>query len=161
MREQTFIDAYEASRWGAYAAVLSDFLVLFEGLLRPAAGYRAVDLADALVAAAGEVLFRYPAPAAGWSPELESMRVRLATHQLAAPADAQAVALVGGTRIYETLPLHNDMTLHDRELVTNAVRFNFSNIATQIPRWLVVGPLCDALLSWSDARMPVDAASTD
>lgn len=150
MVEPDFLAAYEVSRWEAFAAALEDLLVLFEGRLRPADPLAQPRLAESLVEAMVAVLARHPLPAhrpQGWDDRVEGLRHRLGLAQLAAPQPAAAIAKVGGARIYEALPLHSDMTKHDRELVTNAVRFNFCRIAVDLEGQLDAAALREALLA--------------
>lgn len=150
MLEPDFLAAYEVSRWEAFAAALEDLLLLFEGRLRPADAQAQARLGERLTQAMAEVLERHPLPAhrpQGWAEEIAGLRQRLGLAQLAAPQAAAAIAKVGGTRIYEGLPLHQDMTKHDRELVTNAVRFNFSRIAADLDAQLDAVALAAELLA--------------
>jgi hypothetical protein len=150
MREAAFIEAYNASRWDAYAAALSDLVILMEGRLRPADTRQHARLVDRLLVAAAEVLARHRTEAErqqGWGEEIGQLRDRLNQAQLGPPRPAAEIAKVGGRRIYETLPLHADMTKHDRELVTNAVRFNFSRIAADLEGELDVAKVQAAILA--------------
>lgn len=155
MIEPAFLEAIEVSRWEAFAAALEDLTVLLEGLLRPQDPATAARLADALTAIAAEVLARHPVPAhrpQGWDEELAGLRQRLARLQLIAPQTAAEIAKTGGTRIYEGLPFDRSATKHDRELVTNAVRFNFCRIADDLMPLLRRAELTGSLLA--DASLP-------
>jgi hypothetical protein len=150
MLEADFLAAYEISRWEAFGAALADLVVYLEGQLRPADTRLHARLVDRLIVAAALVLARHPVPAhkpEGWGTEIAQLRERLNTTQLGQPLAAAEVSKTSGARIYATLPLHRDMTRHDRELVTNAVRFNFSRIASDLEQQLDVEPLLRELLA--------------
>ncbi len=150
MLEKDFLAACEVSRWEAFAAALGDVAVYFEGGLRPADPRLQGRLADRLTAAVAAVLRRHPIPAhlpGGWHDELAALRERLTEMQAQPPQGAAAIAKTGGARIYAALPLHESMTKHDRELVTNAVRFNFSRIADDMQQQIDFAALRAALLS--------------
>lgn len=141
MLEPAFLGHYEVSRWEAYGAALSDLVIYLEGQLRPSDVRLHARLVDRLILAAASVLARHPVPAHrpdGWAGEVSALRERLRQSQLGQPLGAAEVAKTGGARIYQALPLHRDMTKHDRELVTNAVRFNFCRIAGDLERDLQV-----------------------
>jgi len=161
MREAAFIEAYEVSRWDAYAAALADLVIHLEGRLRPADTREHARLVDRLLVAAAEVLARHRADAhrpGGWGVEIAALRGRLNQAQLGPPRPAAEVARVGGKRIYETLPLHPDMTKHDRELVTNAVRFNFCRIAADLERDLDPRAVLAELLADDPPQAPPASA---
>ena len=150
MLEQEFLAAYETSRWEAFGAALADLAVFLEGRLRPADTRLHARLVDRLLVAVAVVLARHPLPAhrpEGWGEEIAQLRERLNNTQLGQPLAAAEVAKTAGARIYAGLPLHKDMTRHDRELVTNAVRFNFSRIASDLEQQLEVEPLLRELLA--------------
>lgn len=137
MREQAFVEALRQSRWDAYAAALGDLVVHLEGRLRPEDTRLHARLVDRLLVAAAEVLARHKTDSErpqGWGEEIALLRERLNQAQLGPPRPAAETARVGGKRIYETLPLHAELTKHDRMLVTNAVRFNFSRVAADLER---------------------------
>ena len=150
MLEADFLAAYEVSRWEAYGAALGDLVVYLEGQLRPADTRLHARLVDRLIVAAAVVLGRHPVPAhkpEGWGAEIAQLRERLNGTQLGQPLGAAEVSRTAGARIYATLPLHHDMTKHDRVLVTNAVRFNFSRIASDLEQQMEVEPLLRELLA--------------
>ena len=159
MLEKDFLAAYEVSRWEAFGAALADLVVYLEGQLRPADTRLHARLVDRLLVAAGTVLARHPLPEhkpEGWGGEIAALRERLDESQLGPPRGAAEVAKTAGARIYAGLPLHPDMTKHDRELVTNAVRFNFSRIASDLEEQIEVAPLLAELLAES---LPAAGAS--
>ncbi len=152
MSEADFQAHYEVSRWEAYGAALADLMVFLEGQLRPSDPRMHARLVDRLIVAAASVLDRHPAPAHhtdGWAGEITKLRERLAHTQLGQPLAAADVARTAGQRIYANLPLHPDMTKHDRVLVTNSVRFNFCRIVSDLERDLVVDALLRELLAES------------
>lgn len=130
MRERPFLDALEICRWDALAFVLADLAVIAEGWLRPHAAAAANDdaiLADRLVADVAATLAAHPVPAhrpEGWGGEIEALRQRLAAVRMAAPKPVHEVGKTAGGRIFDTLPIHPSLRTHDRELITNNIRFN-------------------------------------
>jgi len=155
MKDPTFIAAYDSSRWDAYAAALADFVILLEGRLRPPDPRLHARLVDRLLVAAAEVLARHRVEAhrpQGWGEEIAALRDRLNQAQLGPPRPAEEIAKTGGKRIYQTLPLHADMTKHDRVLVTNAVRFNFSRMAADLDQVLDREAAARALLAEEPPR---------
>ena len=128
MRERPFLDALEICRWDALAYVLADLAVIAEGWLRPhAGGGNDSPLADRLVADFATTLAGHPVPQhrpEGWGGEIEALRQRLAAARLAAPKPVHEVGRTAGGRIFEILPIHPTLRLHDRELITNNIRFN-------------------------------------
>lgn len=162
MMEAAFLEAYEVSRWEAFGAALSDLVVFLEGQLRPSDTRLHARLVDRLIVAAATVLARHPVPAhkpEGWAGEIAQLRERLNTTQLGPPLAAAEVSRTSGTRIYQALPLHSDMTKHDRQLVTNAVRFNFSRIASDLEQQIDVPALLAELLAESLPAAPPAAGT--
>lgn len=130
--ERPFQTALDVSRWEAFAAVLADLLVIVEGRLRPGLADRPALLADRLAAIGRDILARHPAPAhlpGGWSAAEAMIRQHLAEAQLAGPRPAGEIGFAAGSRVYETLPIHPSLRGHDRELVTNNIRFGLVRAA--------------------------------
>lgn len=127
MRERPFLDALEICRWNALAYVLADMAIIAEGWLRPHAGAGGDLLADRLAADFATTLAGHPVPQhrpEGWGSEIEALRQRLAAARLATPKPVHEVGKTAGGRIFETLPIHPSLRLHDRELIANNIRFN-------------------------------------
>jgi hypothetical protein len=130
--ERAFQAALEISRWEAFAAVLADLLVVVEGRLRPSLADRPALLADWLAAIGRDILARHAAPAhlpGGWSEAEAAIRRHLADAQLGGPRPAGEIGRTAGARVYETLPIHASLRGHDRELVTNNIRFGLVRAA--------------------------------
>ncbi len=150
MRDRPFVDAYEASRWEAFAAVLADLVVFAEGLLREAAGERAARLVDPLTTLFADILARHPVPAhraEGWSDAIEGLRVRLARAQLAQPLSFAAVAETSAERLFATLPIHERLREPDKPAIVANVKFLMVGLRHQFDRRLDPLALVDALLS--------------
>jgi hypothetical protein len=162
MQEGAFQQAYELSRWEAYGAALADLVVHLEGRLRPADVRQHARLVDRLLVAAAEVFARHSVERyrpEGWALDIAALRERLNQAQLGPPRPAAEVAKVGGKRVYETLPLHPDLTKYDRELVTNAVRFNFSRIAADLERALDAAAVAAEFLADQPPQAPPAGAA--
>ncbi|MFM2042823.1 MAG: hypothetical protein RLY86_1399 [Pseudomonadota bacterium] len=142
-KEQAFVDAMEACRWEAYGAVLADVTVLAEGRLRAPAGAASARLPDRLIDLAGQAL-RHFGPAGNgrgedWADVLAPLHDRLVRGQGADPLPAHAVGLVSGAAVYRLLPVHPDIRAHDRELVTNNIRFNLTQTADTMDKRFAPG----------------------
>ncbi|HSE79965.1 MAG TPA: hypothetical protein VLG66_18360 [Alphaproteobacteria bacterium] len=159
MRDKPFADAFEVSRWEAFAAVLADLVVVTEGLLRPAAEARAPRLVEPLTAVFADVLAHHPVPAhrpGGWADAIESLRVRLARAQIAQPLPFATVAETSAERLFETLPIHPRLREPDKPAIVANVRFLMVGLRHQFDRRLDPAALVDALLSdGPSASMPV------
>jgi len=149
LSEEPFAAALARVQWDAFAAVLSDAAVVAEGKLRPHAGHRAPELADALTALARGALAAYPLPAhrpEGWDDILAALRDRLAHAQLAAPRPVREVARHGGDVAYDGMPIHPSLRAHDRALLRSNVAFNLCRTAEDLERRADLPALTAALL---------------
>lgn len=130
--EKQFADAFEISRWEAYAAALSDVVMVAEGYLRPSAGANAPALATKLADLHADTLRRHPAPAHradGWEGEVAALRQRVTTAQLAPPRAMADIALTGAERIYATLPIHERLREPDKPAIVANVQFMMVGLA--------------------------------
>lgn len=135
--ETPFRAALEICRWEAFAAVLADMTVVGEGLLRPYAGMRHADLADALTRHAERALAAPALPThrpEGWGDAITALRQRLALCQLAAPLPAHEIGRASGARIVELLPIHPRLRRDDSEVVVNNIRFGLCRSHEDISR---------------------------
>jgi hypothetical protein len=137
--EAEFAQAFEVSRWEAYAAVLADLVVLTEGRLRAAAGTQGPELAGALTDLFEAILAGHKPPAhrsAGWSAEIATLRDRLARAQVAEPMPAVKVGEVSALRLYDTLPIHPDLRVRDKPALLANVRFQILSQCDEFDRRL-------------------------
>jgi hypothetical protein len=111
-------------RWESFAAVLADLLILTEGHLRAA-----VASPDRLVEKLAQLyrlaLEAYPIPEhrpEGWRQDIEAMALRLRQAQLAQPHGPNQVALAGGRRVFEVLPIYSGNNPADFETISNMIR---------------------------------------
>ncbi|HSV29497.1 MAG TPA: hypothetical protein VLL76_08055, partial [Candidatus Omnitrophota bacterium] len=121
-KEQTFLEALEVSRWGAFGLVLADICLVAEGFLRPFARGREDDLAAWIVSVFDGHCAANPRPGAegdGWAAEKAEFRSRLARSRLAEPIPAANVGFDTAQRIYDALPVHPSLRREDFELVQN------------------------------------------
>jgi hypothetical protein len=141
--EQAFIEALTRCRWESFAAVLADVLIVTEGLFRR----RLVD--PALAAAAGRALAAfYPAILAGhplpthrpegWADAEAEFARRRAAALAAEPAAVVDVATHSARRVFDTLPIHSNMRIHDEEVVFGSVRFLMVSFFQKLEQRLAV-----------------------
>src|SRR5689334_8858475 len=119
-QEKPFIDALAICRWEAFAAVLSDMLVVAETLLRPHAQADGGAIGHALVALYESILTSHPRPShrpEGWAEAIAAFETRMAAVQAGPPVEAAAVATASGRRLYEVLPLHTNYRVDDEQVI--------------------------------------------
>jgi hypothetical protein len=149
MRDEPFRLAYEGARWEGFAAVLADLVVIVEGHLRPAAGDRQVDLADRLADSYAAIVSGQPrptAPEAGWRDVIDEVRRRLHRVQLAEPQSASDIAWTSATRLFDTLPIHDQLRRPDKDAIVASVRFMLVSRCGRMERRLDRDALARALL---------------
>lgn len=130
--EEAFREAMEISRWESYAAVLCDVALVVEGHLRPHAQENKHVLAEVMVGIVTRGLVRYPVPfhrPDGWGDVVDAVTQRLGAAQLAPPKPAYEIGYTAAGRVFETLPIHPRLRGHDRELITNNIRFGLCRSA--------------------------------
>ncbi len=122
--EKPFLDALEYCRWEAYAAVLGDVAEVIQIYLRRQ-GAPEAPLPEVLTDCARGALLRHPVPAhrRSWEDVLEAIRPRLERANLAAPRPVHLVGAVSADRVFEVLPIHSSVRKHDKEVVSNGLRF--------------------------------------
>ena len=131
-QEKPFIDALAICRWEAFAAVLSDMLVIVETLLRAHAPGEAGDaIGRALAGLYASILRSHPAPRhrpEGWSEEIAAFERRIAAAQAEPPVEPAAVATASGRRLYEVLPLHTNYRVDDEQVIIASVTFQMVGV---------------------------------
>lgn len=146
MLERAFLDALEACRWIGFAATAADIAILIDGRLRRASGTEPWQR-DLLIGCFAAALRRYPEPEVlpgGWQGEIDSLTERLDLSRLAAPKPAQDLGVAAAARIFESLPIHPRLRMHDEELVRNHMRFAMVNVAQELDRVLDAAALARA-----------------
>ncbi|MBW7851114.1 MAG: hypothetical protein H3C38_11505 [Rhodospirillales bacterium] len=148
--EEAFAPAIELCRWEAFAGLLADHLRVLEGRLRAAAGERAEEMGDCLVAYYERVLTGYAHPAGGgveaWRPHIATVKAQIARARLAPPIPAYELSVSTGNRIYDSLPLHKNFRREDREVITNLVRFGLVAYQEDLSKRLDAAPVVAQLL---------------
>ena len=130
-QEKRFIDALAICRWEAFAAVLSDMLVILETFLRPSADGQAVPIGQALASIYADILRSYAAPPhrpEGWAEAIAAFEERLAAAQAGPPVEPAAVATASGRRLYEVLPLHTNYRVDDEQVIVASVTFQMVGV---------------------------------
>jgi hypothetical protein len=137
IQEETFIAALEATRWQAFAAVLADMMLVTEGLLRPHSPAGKVALAEALAEMLSDLLAAAPAPDAV-RPELKALSAafpaRIARSQLGEAHAPAEIAKTSGERLFELMPIHPSLRVHDREMIINGVRLDMVGFSEKLSR---------------------------
>jgi hypothetical protein len=119
-----FRAAVERCRWQGYRVVLADVaesaLVLFRH-----AGVAAESARDIVASAASGALDRYGKEVpGGWAasdaPEIDA---RLSRALLAAPRPVHEIGHASADALFHLLPIHTNLSRHDRDLIANNVRF--------------------------------------
>lgn len=134
--EPAFVAALEACRWRAMAAVLTDMIIVAEGFFRPHAGEERENLAEGLAATFVEILDTSPLATA---PDeraalAHEIGARLGRAQLASVRNPGEVAKTSGERVFDLLPIHPSLRMHDREVVVNSVRFGMVAFSDTLAR---------------------------
>jgi hypothetical protein len=130
-QERRFIDALAICRWEAFAAVLSDMLVIVETFLRPHAPEQGAVIGRALAGMYASILRSHPAPRhrpEGWSEAIAAFERRLAAAQAGPPVEPAAVATASGRRLYEVLPLHTNYRVDDEHVIVASVTFQMVGV---------------------------------
>jgi hypothetical protein len=138
MKERPFAEAFEVSRWEAYAAVLADLLVFLQEVLRPAAAGRESLLVESLNHLYRQILLRHPVPAhraAGWADAIEELSARLAQGAFVAPRGIAKLSEHSAERLYATLPIHERLRAPDKPAIVANVQFLMVGLAHEFRRF--------------------------
>lgn len=146
--EEPFLKGLEICRWEAFAAVLSDLLVLLEAQLRPHAGQDGQRLCDALARVHGEILAaEIPRHREGWDDVIAAFALRLAACSAGQPRPAVEVADHSAKRLFDTLPIHSSYRKLDEEVVYGAVRFRMVAMSGEMQQRIAFTELAGELLA--------------
>ncbi len=153
LAEKPFLDALEFCRWEAYAAVLGDVAEVIQIYLRRA-GAPEPPLPEALTDCARAALVRHPVPAhrESWEDVLEGLLPRLQRANLAAPRPVHLVGTVSAGRVFEVLPIHSSVRRHDREVVSNNLRFLLVRFYSDLEREVDAAAIAAALAEGVEAH---------
>lgn len=122
--EDEFVRAMEHCRWESYAAVLEDLLEAALVYLRQV-GFEGTAQVPALGAVGSAALRRHPPPGhlGSWVEAEAALAARLRRALLAAPRPVHELGRSSAKRVFAALPIHTNLRGHDREVVTNNIRF--------------------------------------
>lgn len=138
-QEKPFIDALAICRWEAFAAVLSDMLVIVETALRPHAPGHGDAIGRALAGLYAGILRSHPPPRhrpEGWAEAIAAFQERLGAVQAGPPVEPAAVATASGRRLYEVLPLHTNYRIDDEQVIVASVTFQMVGVSDMLRRRL-------------------------
>jgi len=127
LKEKTFQEAFDRSRWESFAIVLSDLLVIVDGDL----GTGLNDEERGVLAARMGAMYRaildgHPRPAhrpEGWADAFEAFDRRLGMARLAPPKPVLEIASHSAERLFALLPIHESLRTQDGMSVEGGVRF--------------------------------------
>lgn len=150
LKEKTFQEAFDRSRWESFAIVLSDLLVIVDGDL--GAGLK--DEERGTLAARMDAMYRaildgHPRPAhrpEGWADMFEAFDRRLAVARLAPPKPVLEVASHSAERLFTLLPIHDSLRVRDGMSVEGGVRFLIAAATDALGRRMRREPLLADLL---------------
>lgn len=119
-----FRDALEYCRWEAYAATLTDVAEVTQVLLRRA-GAPEPPLPELLARIVEVGLLRHPLPSyrSGWEDVTEGLRARYERANLAPPKPVRLIGAHSAQRVFEVMPIHEDLKRVDRDFIANNIRF--------------------------------------
>lgn len=138
--ERAFVDAMEACRSEAYAAVLGDVAEACQALFRNR-GLDAAAHPKALWPPVLAALEAGPAPPQGWEDERATLEARLARTLLAAPRPVHEIGRTAAPRVFEALPIRGAVRAPDLELVENGLRFLLCRVYADMEKELDTGAL--------------------
>jgi hypothetical protein len=148
IREKAFAAAVDQARWKSYPLTLSIVVEMVDGALRPSA-IGAMPLAEALRAAALDVIDRYPAPKAigaeAWLAAREELALRVIQIALHPPKPVKDIPFPIADKFFANLPIHERMRGHDQTWVTNNLRANLIRMWEDFDKRANMYALADAL----------------
>ncbi len=127
-----FNDAMRVNRWESFAAILAVGVLLTRNRV---AGRTANGIGDPLLRLFEQALVAAgnPPHRSGWSPELDSLRVRLADESTLTLGPS-ALAGPAARRVFETLPVYSHARNHDYDGIERAIRFGLIAIDDRMER---------------------------
>lgn len=150
LKEKTFQDAFDHSRWESFAIVLSDLLVIVDGDLGTGLKEEErVVLATRMGAMYRAILDGHPRPAhrpEGWGDAFEAFDQRLAVARLAPPKPVLEVASHSAERLFALLPIHTSLRTRDGMSVEGGVRFLIAAATDALARRMRREPVLSDLL---------------
>lgn len=148
IKEATFAAAVDEARWKSYPLTLSCVVEMVDGVLRPLAK-GAMPLAEALQAAAFEIIDRYPVPKpiepAAWAEARNSLGLRIIHVALHPPKHVKDIPLQIAPQFYDNLPIHQRLRGSANEIVTNNLRTSLIRMREEFEGCANVAALVTAL----------------
>jgi hypothetical protein len=148
-REEGFRDAVERSRWRAYPLGLAMVGELVEGVLRPYAADRRVQL-EGLNTLVLAVFDRYPVPAvlgdAAWSDARAELARRLQLVGLHAPKRAFDICVPFAETYFDLMPIHEKLRRSEFPTIHNYLKVTLCNIHDELTKRMDA-PALAAMLS--------------
>lgn len=149
--EKPFLEALDVCRWESFAAVLGDLLIVAEGQLRAqVAPEQRRALSRRLEGLYATMLAALPVPAhrpQGWDDARAAFAQRFRASLDAGPREASDVADHSARRLFDTLPIHENMRELDEEVVFGAVRFRMIAVSQELRRRLSAAELARRLVA--------------
>lgn len=126
--EEEFRERLTQSCWESYPPALAMVAEMVEAVLRPHAGLAQRRLPEALMAVCRDVVARHPLPAGApdtfWTDGLTYVAERLEATQSGPPRPVRNMTKPSARRIFEALPLHQEIVTHDFDYIRNNLRMN-------------------------------------
>ena len=148
VREEGFMAAVDEARWKSYPLTLSCVVEMVDGVLRPLAE-GAMPLAEALQAAAFEIIDRYPVPKpiepTAWAEARAALGLRIIHVALHPPKRVKDIPLQIAPQFYDNLPIHQRLRGSANEIVTSNLRTNLIRMHEEFTGRANVAALVKAL----------------
>ena len=148
IKEAVFAAAVDEARWKSYPLTLSCVVEMVDGVLRPLAK-GAMPLAEALQAAAFEIIDRYPEPkaieSAAWADARAALGLRIIHIALHPPKRVKDIPLQIAPQFYDNLPIHERLRGSANEIVTNNLRTSLIRMREEFEGCADVTALVNAL----------------
>lgn len=150
-KEAAFRKALDFARWEAYPMVLSDVVIMVEGLLRPHIPERGnLVFAHWLTSTHADALERYGPPRhrgpdASWAEDIEKFHRRLGQVQMAAPRRVHEVGGESGTALHKLMPIHPSLTGFDKHMIANNVKMRLCRVYEDLERQAVFADIAAEL----------------
>jgi hypothetical protein len=159
-REQTFADAVDRSRWGAYPIGLAMVGELVEGVLRPFAGDNRGQQLDALRALVLSVFDRYPVPANLGQPSWSDARAELARRMqlvgLHPPKRAIEIPDPFVQAYFDLMPINERLRRSELSTIHSYLKITLCNVHEELTKHMnapaVVASLLESPIGAEDAR---------
>jgi hypothetical protein len=157
IKEPAFAEAVDEARWKSYPLTLFCVVEMADGVMRPMAT-GAMPLAEALQAAAFEIIDRYPTPKsidpAAWAEARAALGLRIIHVALHPPKYVKDIPLQIASQFHDNLPIHERLRGSASEIVTNNLRTGLIRVHKEFTERADCAALVAALGVASPARAP-------